>query len=289
MKALPFNIPATNDKTVIIKEETLPFFYPHLHRHKEIQITFVQKGEGTLTIGNQRHRFRENEIYLIGADVPHVFKSSPDYFNVENEQQVQALNIYFNPKGHLSTLFSLPELKDVSSFFTGYYGGFRIPLSSFADISGQILNIKYTDHLEQLLQFFGLLKSIKTLKNLSPLSSEEFIKPEADHDDLRISKICAFIMGNYHRNMTLDSVAECANMTAPSFCRYFKKHTRLTFIAFLNEVRVNEACKKLASGKYDTVAKIASDCGFANITNFNRVFKFVTGHSPSSYIHAISN
>ncbi len=78
-------------------------------------------------------------------------------------------------------------------------------------------------------------------------------------------------------------------MTPQAFCRYFKKHTRLTFIAFVNEVRINEACKKLVSGKFDSVAAVALDCGYSNITNFNRVFKSVTKQSPSSYIRSLDN
>ncbi len=52
MKVLSFNIPTAQDKTVIFQEEILPYCYPHLHRHEEIQITLIQKGEGTLITPN---------------------------------------------------------------------------------------------------------------------------------------------------------------------------------------------------------------------------------------------
>ncbi|HLI94017.1 MAG TPA: helix-turn-helix domain-containing protein, partial [Puia sp.] len=57
-----------------------------------------------------------------------------------------------------------------------------------------------------------------------------------------------------------------------------------TFVGFLNEVRINEACKKLADGGYDSIAAVAYHCGFNSITNFNRVFKTVVGKSPSQYV-----
>ena len=75
-------------------------------------------------------------------------------------------------------------------------------------------------------------------------------------------------------------------MTPQAFCRYFKKHTLHTFIGFLNEVRINEACKKLTDGQYDSIATVAYNCGFNSITNFNRVFKTITGKSPSEYIES---
>jgi AraC-like DNA-binding protein len=290
MKVLPFNIPVTLDKTVIVKEEVLPYFYPHLHRHKEVQITLIQKGEGMLTVGNNEHRFNDNEIYFIGADVPHVFKSAPSYFTEGNTKEVRALTIHFNAGGRLSNFFNLPELKSLDSFFKSNCSGFRIPLNAFDEISGHILNVRSAAQLEQLFCFFELLRSLQALKDLSPLSCETPLKsPAINYDAVRMDNICSYILNNYHLDLTLESIADCAHMTPQSFCRYFKKHTRSTFISFLNEIRINEACKKLLSGCYDSIAEVAADCGYANITNFNRVFKAVIGQSPSSYVHTSSN
>jgi AraC-like DNA-binding protein len=289
MKVLPFNLLASDDNTLIVQEEILPYFYPHLHRHSEIQITLIQKGEGTLVVGDQTHKFFANEVYVIGADIPHVFKSAPSYFHEKNKKQVHALTIFFNPKGKLSTLFNLPELNEVHSFFDSNYSGFRIPPHSFDDISGRLLSIKYTSHLEQLLQFFELLKSLHTLKNLSPLSSVQVRKANSDYDVKRMGSIYSYISKHFHEDITLDSIASMAYMTAPAFCRHFKKHTGVTFIAYLNKVRVNEVSKMLHSGTYESVANVALNCGFTNITNFNRVFKSITGMSPSLYMRSYRN
>jgi AraC-like DNA-binding protein len=75
-------------------------------------------------------------------------------------------------------------------------------------------------------------------------------------------------------------------MTPQAFCRYFKKHTGHTFVTFLNEMRINEACKKLANGRCDSISNVAYTSGFNSITNFNRVFKSVTGNSPREYLES---
>jgi AraC-like DNA-binding protein len=290
MKALFFNVPAAHDKTLIVQEEILPHFYPHLHRHEEIQITLIQKGEGTLVVGDNVHKFGPNEIYLIGANIPHVFKSNPSYFDNGDDKNVHALTIFFNPNGDkLSTLFELPELKNLSSFFVNNYSGFRVPANAYSDIAGKILSIKYTNQLEQLLQFFELLKSLGTLKNLTPLASDAVAKSSTNYDKERMNNIYAFITNNYNKGLTLDMVAEKAYMTPPAFCRYFKKHTGLTFVSFLSEIRINEVCKKLSTGAYGSVSAVALNCGFTNIPNFNRVFKLVVGQSPSLYLSNFNN
>jgi AraC-like DNA-binding protein len=289
MKVLPFTIPVSHDKTVIVKDEVLEYFYPHLHRHEEIQITLIQKGEGTLLVGNHMHAFSANEIYLVGANVPHVFKSDPSYFSAKGNKRVQSLTIFFNTKGKLASLFELPELKNVHSFFSNFYNGFKIPPQSFADISAKILGIQYSNGLDQLMQFFQLLKSLSTLENVNPLTPGTERKALSDYEGMRISNVYNYILQNYNRDLTLEEVAEAAYMTPQAFCRYFKKHTQLTFISFLNEVRINEACKKLIDGGYDSVSSVAYDCGFNSITNFNRVFKSATGKSPREYIASFLN
>src|ERR1700684_3187557 len=80
MKGLKFTIPVPRGKTVIVQKDVLPHFYPHLHRHEEIQLTWIQQGEGTLVAENNMYSFRSGEIYWLGVNLPHVFKSDPSYF-----------------------------------------------------------------------------------------------------------------------------------------------------------------------------------------------------------------
>lgn len=284
MKVLPFTIPVSHDRTVIVKEEILPYFYPHLHQHEEIQLTLIQKGEGTLLVGNNMHSFRAGELYLIGANIPHVFKSSPSYFSSADTHAVHALTLFFSTKGKLSSLFDLPELRNIYSFFANHYSGFRVPPQSFNNISGMMLSIQYASGLDQLMQFFQLLKSLSTLENMTPLATDAPSKTYTDYEGMRISNIYSYIMQNYNRDITLEEVAAIAFMTPQAFCRYFKKHTGLTFVSFLNEIRINEACKKLINGSYESVSSVAYDCGFNSITNFNRVFKSTIHKSPREYV-----
>ncbi|WP_262493006.1 helix-turn-helix transcriptional regulator [Mucilaginibacter paludis] len=94
---------------------------------------------------------------------------------------------------------------------------------------------------------------------------------------------------HYGDELTLQDVAKVAFMTPESFCRYFKKHTGHTFVSFLNEVRINEACKNLITHRFENINSIAYKCGFKSITNFNRVFKLVIGVTPKVYLDNYHN
>ena len=72
------------------------------------------------------------------------------------------------------------------------------------------------------------------------------------------------------------------NMSEAYFCRYFKESTGIPFSAYLNYVRTEKAVALLKSDKDLTITEIADKCGFGTIRNFNRIFKSLTGYSPSS-------
>jgi AraC-like DNA-binding protein len=147
-----------------------------------------------------------------------------------------------------------------------------------------MLRIQHSSGVDQLIHFIELLKQLSSFQDLTPLSSCSQPAAYSEHEGIRIGSIYNYIMQQYDKPITLEDVAKQAHMTPQAFCRYFKKHTLHTFVSFLNEVRINEACKKLTDGNYDSIATVAYNCGFNSITNFNRVFKSVTRKSPSDYV-----
>lgn len=284
MKVLPFTIPVSHDQTIIVQEEILPHFYPYLHRHAEVQITWIQQGRGTLLAGNSMHVFNEGEIYILGANQPHLFKSSPEYFVEGSTNGIRAISIFFNPVGRLTALFALPEMKALQSFVAQWQNGFKIPEEGYELFCDMISGIRDAAGARQLALFIEMLNELTTMQGLKLLAAGGSPYGMTDPEGERIASVYNYIMHHYSKVITLDEVAKLVHLTPNAFCRYFKKHTRTTFVAFLNKVRVNEACKLLVNGSLNNIAAIAYDCGFSSITNFNYVFRNVTGSSPREYI-----
>jgi AraC-like DNA-binding protein len=283
MKVLPFTIPVPDDSSIIVQEELLPHFYPHLHRHAEVQITWVIKGEGTLLAGSNMHPFVGGEVFVLGANQPHLFKNSPEYFNEQALLQIHALTIFFDPNGKLSPLFDLPEMKALRLFADGWQSGFIVPAERTAVLTDQMLAIQHASGASQLSMFISMLKDLSSVpepKMLSPMINNY---PLTDPEGLRIASVYNYIMHNFSREITLNEVAALVHLTPNAFCRYFKKHTRTTFVAFVNKVRVNEACKLLVNGGNNNIADVAYNCGFSSITNFNYVFRNTIGKAPRTY------
>ena len=80
MKVVQFTVPVARNHSIHIQEDLLPHFYEHLHRHTETQITYMIKGSGTLIAGNIMQPFGPGDLFIIGANQSHLFKSDPDLF-----------------------------------------------------------------------------------------------------------------------------------------------------------------------------------------------------------------
>ncbi len=279
MKPLQFTIPVTSGETVIVQEDIIPQFYSYLHRHKEAQLVWILKGKGTVIVDNSMHLFQPNDIFMIAPNQSHVFKSELDA-----NEGVHSLAIYFDLNGQLKKILDLPEFKTAEIFFQEFKGGFRLPANQFLEVSKRMQAIQRTRNIPQVILFLDLIQYLCTMdpppSSLSQLASD----PIAEGEGLRMGNIVNYISHHFKREITLDEIANEVYLTPQAFCRYFKKHTGVTFITFLNQIRVNEACKTLIDGDFDSMSTIAYRCGFNSITNFNRVFKNIIGDSPKGYL-----
>jgi len=285
MKVVQFTIPVAMENSIVVQEDIQPHFYNHLHRHNETQITWVIKGEGTLIAGNYMQRFKPGDIYIIGANQPHIFKSDPAYFDKRNKKQIHELTIFFNPYGFFQSILNLPEAKAIKKFVESTVSGLLVPSAEQKKISHEMLGVKNGKQGHRIAAFINMLQTMSALKSWQPLASVSSDYSFTEQEGLRMNDVYHYTMAHYSENIKLTQVADVAYLTPQAFCRYFKKHTRKTYIAFLSEIRINEACKKIISGDFESISSIAYDTGFSSAVSFNRVFKKITGKSPRQYLN----
>lgn len=289
MKVLQFTIPVAHDKAVIVQEDEMPYFYPHLHRHNEAQLIWIKNGAGTLLIDTQMHAFKQDDIFLIGANQPHLFKSNAANFLPESELKINALMIFFDPNGILAPLLALPEMYLIKNYLQANQCGLRISIAQHDQVVQKMLAVQQSKNHGLIIAFLQLLNVLQQVESNSQPLSVNAPKAFSETEGIRIGHVFNYLMQEYDKQITLAEVAAQAHMTPQAFCRYFKKHTRQTFVAFLNEIRINEACKKLTNGNFENISAVAYAVGFNSLTNFNRVFKNTIGTSPKSYLSSYLN
>ncbi|HEU4716356.1 MAG TPA: AraC family transcriptional regulator [Bacteroidia bacterium] len=283
MKSLPFKIPVPGENSVIVEEEIEPHFYNFLHQHQEIQLTWILKGEGTLLVGNFTGQFGSGDIYWFGPNLPHVFRCDPVYFQNKNWLKAQSISVYFDISDARNGLLSLPELETLKKFAARSIRGFRIEPEDYVAMTEAFLRIRVQSGLPRLTAFLQLMDQVLHHSKHIPLSDGPVGHELTEKEGTRMHSIYDFTLKNFDKEVSVGDAAEVVHMTPEAFCRFFKKHTRKTYVTFLNEVRVEHACRKLKTSDDKLVAEIAYSCGFGNVSHFNRVFRKVTGKTPKEY------
>ena len=91
-----------------------------------------------------------------------------------------------------------------------------------------------------------------------------------------------FILEHQADELSLSTVAKAVNTSTFYFCKMFKRATGLHFTQYLARVRIEKARNLLLNPNL-RVSEIAYEVGFQSLTHFNRVFKKITGLSPTDY------
>jgi len=281
MKTLPFKIPKTATASIHVQVDHQPYFYDTLHQHPETQITLIVAGTGTLFQGQYIGDYQPGDVFVIGANIPHVLKSDAKFYE-SDEKLSHAISIFFDENSLGASFFDLPELSEVKKILHQSVRGIKVGGHTKEVIDQQILSITEQRGLTAIISLLNIVNTITQSDELQFLS--EAITPFIidENEGVRLNKIYQFTLTEYTRQIKLEEVASLANMSTSAFCRYFKQRTRKTYIAFLNEVRIAQACKLLLNQDL-TIAQICYQCGFNNLSHFNRVFKNINNVSPKDY------
>jgi len=274
MKVLPFKIPKSSTDTLIIEEDIGHMFYDKLHQHEEVQLSYIVSGKGTFIVGDTIKNYETNDILIFGSNVPHVLKS-----DVESNVSSHMISVFFTLNSFGVEFFDLPEFQKAKNFISKAELGLKL---KDIDLKEKFTAIAKESKLKRFMLFLEILDKMMQ-SDLETVASFSTKKVYTDNEGKRMSAIFDLALNNYHKDISLDEVAEVAIMTPNAFCRYFKQRTNKTFIQFLTEIRIEKSCKLLSKNNEFSIAEIAYQCGFKNISNYNRKFKSTKNSTPTDY------
>ncbi|WP_020603749.1 helix-turn-helix domain-containing protein [Spirosoma spitsbergense] len=286
MKPLLFRIPTVDDRSIRVQEDNDVSFYDRLHYHPEIQLTLIKQGEGTLLVGNRIDRFGPYDLLLIGDNLTHVLRNHSDNYQPGTKRRSVAYSIFFRKETLQHTLFSLPELGPVNQLLQEAKHGVRIRLQEGNAITGQMESLPQLRPFEQLMVLLTTLDFLATHPQREILSTMTYERPRRPDDHQRLDQVFGYLLEQYASPITLEAVADVANLTPGAFCRFFKIHTRKTFSGVLNEIRIENACRLLHQSN-QSISQIALVCGYTSLSNFNRQFKAITSLTPGQYLKTV--
>ncbi len=95
--------------------------------------------------------------------------------------------------------------------------------------------------------------------------------------------LLSYMEDHASENIPLEKAAAMMHFSPSHFSKVFKQLIGIGYVKYLNLIRITQASELLQEEK-STIGQVSSRCGFQNVRTFNRVFKEITGVTPSEYL-----
>lgn len=273
-------VPITQDDLfVIMNHPNAKFDYP-IHCHPEYEINLVMKTSGTRVVGDYEEAFDDLDIVMTGPFVPHVWKSEL----VTNH----VITIQFSSDLLSFQMINKRLFMPIRQLLVDSTQGLQFYGSEAEMIRDEIMELTRIQGFQTATKFLNLLNFMASAPRRKLVSnmyeSENLVNSSKSR---RISKACKYIEENISQKISLSEVAALVNMSESAFSHFFKKKTGISFITYVNNLRVAKACDLLASTSL-SASEICYDCGFNNKSNFIRIFTKRKNMTPIEYRNHIT-
>ena len=128
----------------------------------------------------------------------------------------------------------------------------------------------------------GIVRMLSVFSQHLAMVSNQLVVRQEHPEPAMVSRAKEFIEDHQAEDLSLTDVARAVNASTFYFCKVFKKSTGINFTDYVSRVRIEKA-KNLALNPNLRISEIAFEIGFQSLTHFNRVFKRITGMSPTQY------
>lgn len=277
------------EKTVL--EPDFPFrlffntgeVFAQLHWHEDIEIIYLVEGKLRVGISNKIYQMYERDILFIAPGSAHCFFAEKEFSNraviqfrisifdsflsgIQDTKTIKPMfniSTLLNPGNNLHTLLE-KQINELINEYNNKALGYKLILKArLYDLAGNLLR-----HMP---------------KNTQP---DEEVNNQKEAI-LRLDKVFQYINENYQNKIDLNDITKAAGLSKYYFTRFFKENVGVTFIDYLNSLRIAKSEHFLMNSN-ESIIEIAYKCGFNSVKTFNRVFKKIKGSSPVAYKKAIT-
>lgn len=263
----------------IVERHKTEFTYP-LHRHKEFELNFIQNGKGVRRIvGDSVEEIGDYELVLVGGeDLEHVWEQG----NCKSKD-IREITIQFSEDIFGSELLSKNQFASIRQMLKRAEHGISFSMPTIMKLYFILDGI--ADEGERFVQFLKsmyLLYELSVAEDSRVLASSSFAHSVKKGENSRIEKVKQYINDNYDRALNLAELAGLAGMSPVSFSRFFRQSTGRTLSEFIVDIRLGYAARMLVDSSKN-ISEICYECGFNNLSNFNRSFKAKRHHTPREF------
>ncbi|HTM97203.1 MAG TPA: AraC family transcriptional regulator [Pedobacter sp.] len=261
-----------------------PYFSTEFHFHEECQLVYVIESEGKRIVGDSIEHFEREELIFLGPNIPHVWHNDQAYFMQNMDKpSAKSISVFFDAEKLMALLIHFGDFKKLEAVIVKAQRGMKFYGKTKTLLRNLIYEItQETGDFSRMILLANILRLLSTTNEYELLSGAGYVNNYQLKDNDRMDKVFKYVFDNFASEMKLETIADLVGMNKQAFCRFFKSRTQKTFIQFVNEVKIGQACKLIAN-KDMQIGNVALACGFQTISNFNKFFKLMKGVTPNAY------
>ena len=254
------------------------FTYP-IHCHPEFELNFTEHASGVRRIvGDSIEVIGEYDLVLITSkELEHVWEQHEC-----KSSEIREITIQFSPELFFNNLIVKNQFNSIRKLLEAAEKGIAFSLSAIMRVYPMLNKLSSeTDGFYAVTKFLSILYELSKCQ-FKVLSNSSFAKIGVKSDSGRVLKIQEFISAHYAEQISLPQLADMINMTPVSFSRFFKLRTGKNLSDYIIDIRLGAVARMLVDST-NPISEICYDCGFNNLSNFNRIFRKKKGCSPKEF------
>lgn len=255
------------------------FTYP-IHCHAEYELNFTEHASGVRrVVGDSAEVIGDYDLVLItGKELEHVWEQHEC-----TSKDIREITIQFPADLFLGNILCKNQFDSIRRMLERAQCGLSFPIQAIMKVYNRLDKLASEEQgFYAVLDFFCILYELSICEDARVLSSSSFAKIETFSDSRRVQKVQKYIALHYKEEIHLPRLADMVGMTPASFSRFFRLRTGKTLSDYIIDMRMGFATRMLVDSTR-TVAEVCYDCGFNNLSNFNRTFKRKKGCSPKEF------
>ena len=254
------------------------FNFP-VHYHEEYELNFIENAKGVRrVVGSSMEEIDNYELVLGGPNIPHAWFT----YKCKSES-IFEVTIQFHRDLFHEIFLKRNQLNFIRSLFERSLKGVSFSRRTIERLAPRIKALAEKAGFESVLDLMSILHELSLSPDSRTLSDDITYNSDLIYaDSQRVEKVIDFINTNFSRVVRLAEAADLVEMTETAFSRFFKTKTGITFVDYLNDIRIGHASRLLIDTT-SPIGEIAQECGFISITNFNRLFKKRKGLVPKDF------
>lgn len=267
------------DESFKVWSHGYPYRTVRWHFHPEYEIHLITATTGKYFVGDHIGDFAPGNLVMTGSNLPHNWVS-----NVPQDTRVdeRCLVLQFDAEFAARAITAFPELKRVEVLLDASRWGVLFTPKTGAAAEPVMRELLGAQGIRRITLFISLLDLLSQSTEQVKLASAAYRADPARYAETHINHVLTYIGKNLSQELRETELAALAGQSVSAFSRYFRRHTGVPFVQYVNRLRINLACQLLMAGELN-ITDICYRVGFNNLSNFNRQFLLLKEMSPSKW------